>query len=386
MQKVVAAVARQVLEKLGPKAKTDVDQAAQDAESVAFAPIRMKAYGEEMDRRGFLLGSAKTGLSLGLGAASLSLIPEVRLFAQAVDDFLRGPPVKDIAPKQISKRVWLIYSPDSFPTPENRGMMANITFVVTRKGVLILDSGASVQIGEMAIRMIKTVTDKPVIGVFNSHYHGDHWLGNHAFSEANPNLPIYALEENMQRIKGMEGSLWRGLMERWTNQATMGTKIIPPNTIVKNGQVMDFGDTRLKMHFYGTAHTPCDLSVEVMEDRITHVGDIAMENRIANIDDGSYPGTFKYYEALQKNTGAQTWIPGHGNPSRGLLNDYKELMAGIWETCLQAVKDNKDLSAAKTLVLKDPRVASRAARTAGFEANIGKYTSLAYLEAEKEAF
>lgn len=91
MQKVVAAVARQVLEKLGPKAKTDVDQAAQDAESVAFAPIRMKAYGEEMDRRGFLLGSTKTGLGLGLGAASLSLIPEVRLFAQAVDDFLRGP-------------------------------------------------------------------------------------------------------------------------------------------------------------------------------------------------------------------------------------------------------------------------------------------------------
>ncbi|MFM8630798.1 MAG: MBL fold metallo-hydrolase, partial [Betaproteobacteria bacterium] len=246
----------------------------------------MKAYREEMDRRGFLLGSTKTGLSLGLGAASLSLIPEVRLFAQAVDDFLRGPPVIDIAPKQISKRVWLIYSPDSFPTPENRGMMANITFVVTQKGVSILDSGASVQIGEMAIRMIKTVTDKPVIGVFNSHYHGDHWLGNHAFSEANPNLPIYALEENMQRIKGMEGSLWRGLMERWTNQATMGTKIIPPNTIVKNGQVMDFGDTRLKMHFYGTAHTPCDLSVEVMEDRVTHVGDIAMENRIANIDDG----------------------------------------------------------------------------------------------------
>jgi len=339
-----------------------------------------------MDRRSFLQGSWKTAAGLGLGATSLSLIPEVRLFAQAVDDFLRGPPVKDIPARQISKRVWLIYSPDSFPTPENRGMMGNITFVITEKGVLILDSGASVQIGEMAIRVIKSITPKPVIGVFNSHYHGDHWLGNHAFSEAYPNLPIYALEENIQRIKGMEGNLWHGLMERWTNQATVGTKIVPPNTVVRNGQVFDFGDTKLKMHFYGTAHTPCDLSVEVVEDRVTHIGDIAMENRIANLDDGSYPGTFKYYEELQKNTGAQIWIPGHGNPSKGLLADYKELMAGIWETCLQAVKDNKDLSAAKALVLKDPRVASRAARTAGFEANIGKYTSLAYLEAEKEAF
>ncbi len=339
-----------------------------------------------MNRRGFIQRSFKTGVALSTGVAGLSLVPEVRLFAQQVDDFLRGPPVKDIKPKQVSKRVWLIYSPDSFPTPENRGMMCNITFVVTQKGVVILDSGASVQIGEMVLRMIKTVTPKPVIAVFNSHYHGDHWLANHAYADAYPGLPIYSLAENISRIKGAEGNLWRGLMERWTNQATAGTKIVPPNTEVKHGQVMDFGDTKLKMHFYGTAHTPCDLTVEVVEDRVTHIGDIAMENRIANIDDGSYPGTFKYYKELEKAAGDQLWLPGHGNPGKGLLKDYGELMAGIWEPCLQAVKDGKDLSAAKDLVMKDPRVASRAARTQGFEANIGKYTSLAFLEAEKEAF
>ncbi|WVN42096.1 MBL fold metallo-hydrolase [beta proteobacterium MWH-UniP1] len=339
-----------------------------------------------MNRRGFIQRSVNTGLALGTGVAGLSLVPEVRLFAQQVDDFLRGPPVKDIKPKQVSKRVWLIYSPDSFPTPENRGMMCNITFVVTQKGVVILDSGASVQIGEMVLRMIKTITTKPVVAVFNSHYHGDHWLANHAYADAYPGLPIYSLAENISRIKGAEGNLWRGLMERWTNQATAGTKIVPPNTEVKHGQVMDFGDTTLKMHFYGTAHTPCDLTVEVVEDRVTHVGDIAMENRIANIDDGSYPGTFKYYKELEKATGDQLWLPGHGNPGKGLLKDYGELMAGIWEPCLQAVKDGKDLSAAKDLVMKDPRVASRAKRTAGFDANIGKYTSLAFLEAEKEAF
>jgi len=37
-------------------------------------------------------------------------------------------------------------------------------------------------------------------------------------------------------------------------------------------------------------------------------------------------------------------------------------------------------------VLKDPRVAARAKTMQGFDSNIGKYTSLAYLEAEKEAF
>jgi hypothetical protein len=53
---------------------------------------------------------------------------------------------------------------------------------------------------------------------------------------------------------------------------------------------------------------------------------------------------------------------------------------------VKAVEAGQDLSAAKALVLRDPRVASRAARTAGFEANIGKYTSLAYLEAERVSF
>jgi hypothetical protein len=38
------------------------------------------------------------------------------------------------------------------------------------------------------------------------------------------------------------------------------------------------------------------------------------------------------------------------------------------------------------MVLADPRVASRAATMQGFAGNIGKYVSLAYLEAEKEAF
>jgi glyoxylase-like metal-dependent hydrolase (beta-lactamase superfamily II) len=235
--------------------------------------------------------------------------------------------------------------------------------------------------------MIRKVTDKPVVAVFNSHYHGDHWLGNHAFVKTyGDKLPIYALPHTIEQIKGAEGNLWRSLMERWTNQSTAGTKVVAPNTAVRHGQTLTFGDTTLRMHHYGKAHTPSDLCVEVVEDRVTMVGDIAMSNRIANIDDGSYPGTFKYYEALQKAAGEQLWVPGHGEARKDLLKSYGDFMAGIWDNCLQAVKDGKSESEAKAMVLKDARVASRAKTMQGFDANIGKYTSLAYLEAEKEAF
>jgi glyoxylase-like metal-dependent hydrolase (beta-lactamase superfamily II) len=175
-------------------------------------------------------------------------------------------------------------------------------------------------------------------------------------------------------------------MERWTNQSTVGTKTVAPNRVVTHGQKLKFGDLDFVMHHYGRAHTDADLSVQVVQDKVTSIGDIAMSNRIANIDDGSYLGTFKYYKALTESAGEQIWLPGHGQPAKDLLQTYGEFMAGIWEPCLQAVKDAKSEAEAKAMVLKDPRVQKRAKNMQGFDGNIGKYVSLAYLEAEKEAF
>jgi glyoxylase-like metal-dependent hydrolase (beta-lactamase superfamily II) len=332
-----------------------------------------------MKRRQLFWASAAIG-----GAA---LWPEARLLAQQAQDFVEGPPVADIPAQKLSPHVWMIYSPDGFPTPENRGMMANVIFVVTTAGVVVIDSGASLQIGQMAIRMIRKVTDKPVVAVFNSHYHGDHWLGNHAFVKTyGDKLPIYALPSTIEKLKGAEGNLWRSLMERWTNQSTLGTQVVLPNTPVQHGQAIQIGDVTLRMHHYGTAHTPSDLCVEVVQDKVTAVGDIAMTNRIANMDEGSYPGTFKYYKSLEAATGSQLWVPGHGQARPDLLKTYGEFMAGIWQPCLKAVEDGKTEAEARAAVIKDPRVSARAKSMQGFDGNIGKYVSLAYLEAEKVAF
>ncbi len=332
-----------------------------------------------MKRRQVLMATAVVG--------GMAAWPEARLLAQQTQDFIEGPPVADIPAQRLSKHVWMIYSPDGFPTPENRGMMANIIFVVTPVGVVVIDSGASLQIGQMAIRMIRQVTHQPVVAVFNTHYHGDHWLGNHAFVKTyGDKLPIYSLASTITKLKGTEGNLWRNLMERWTNQSTIGTQVVIPNTSVQHGQVIQFGDVSLRMHHYGTAHTPSDLSVEVVQDKVTAVGDIAMTNRIANMDEGSYPGTFKYYKALMAATGEQLWVPGHGRARQDLLKTYGDFMAGIWEPSLKAVEDGKSEAEARAAVMKDTRVASRAKTMDGFEGNIGKYISLAYLEAEKVAF
>ena len=330
-------------------------------------------------------------LKMGLGVAGAAscgwLAGPGSSLAQQIEDFVAGPQVADIPARQISSHVWMIYATDGFPTPENKGMMSNVTFVIAPGGVVILDSGSSLQIGQMAIRVIRKITPLPVVAVFNTHYHGDHWLGNHAFEEAfGKQLPIYALAHTQKMIQGVEGSTWRSLMERWTNQATMGTKVVVPNRLVENGQVIPIGGLSFAMHYYGTAHTEGDLCIQVIEDGVTAVGDIAMGDRIANIDEGSYPGTFAYFKAISAKASNQIWIPGHGEPARDLLKAYGEFLAGIWEPCVRAVKEGAPESTAKSWVLADPRVARRAKTMQGFAANIGKYVSLAYLEAEKSEF
>lgn len=336
-----------------------------------------------MERRHFL--RAATAFS-ALTAVEFTPWQTVSALAREVEDFVRGPVVKDHPLRQISKHVWIIFSPDGFPTPENQGMMCNITFVDTAKGLVVVDSGASVQIGEMAIRQIKKAFNKPVVAIINTHYHGDHWLGNHAYVDAyGDSLPRYAHPGTITAVQGVQGNLWRTLMEQWTNQATMGTQVMPPNQPLDHGAELKFGDVTLRIHHFGTVHTPSDLCVEVLEDKVMLIGDVAMDRRIANMDDGSYLGTLKAYDTLEK-TGSSIWLPGHGEPGAGVLQWNREMFEGIYRPCEQAVKAGLPIEQAKAMVLKDPRVASRARDTKGFETNIGKYVSLAYLEAEAASF
>lgn len=331
-----------------------------------------------------------TGAAASVAAAITVFFAGPSLLAPLVayaDEVIKGPPVKDLPIRQLSPHVWIIEAPDGFPTPENQGMMANIVMVVTSKGVVMLDTGASLQIGEMAIRQLSKVTNKPVIAIYTSHYHGDHFLGNQAFTDKyGKSIPIYAHPKTIEAVVGAEGKGWASAMERWTNLATAGTLVVPPNTPIDHGASHNYGDVTIKVHHYGRAHTTGDICMEIVEDKVTYVGDVAMDRRIANMDDGSYAGTLKTFEQLQKNTSTQIWIPGHGEPSAQLLAHYGELFSGIYESAKKAVKEGQPLETVKTLALADPRVSKWAKVTKGWDSNIGKYANLAFLEAEADDF
>ena len=61
---------------------------------------------------------------------------------------------------------------------------SNAVFLVTDEGVLLIDTLTHPRAGRDLSDRIRKVTDKPVKWVINSHFHGDHQMGNSVFKAA----------------------------------------------------------------------------------------------------------------------------------------------------------------------------------------------------------
>ena len=106
------------------------------------------------------------------GIAILALIATFLFSPLSLAD--KGPALKDYPAEQVTENVYVIHGPLGMPNPENQGFMNNPAFVITNDGIVIIDPGSSVQTGEMLLRVMAKISDKPVIAVFNTHIHGDH--------------------------------------------------------------------------------------------------------------------------------------------------------------------------------------------------------------------
>lgn len=331
-----------------------------------------------MKRRDLL----KSALGLTAGLAGFSAMKPL----YAADDWeVKGPEMPNVPITKVTDRCYYFLAQDGEPSPNNQGFFSNPGFIVTSEGVVVMDTGGSVQIGEMLIRQIKTVTDKPVVKVINSHIHGDHWLGNQAFVEAYPNVEIYAHPNVMKQVKDGAGEFWVGFMSRNTNNATAGTAVTPPTKPLEGGETIKVGDTTLKIHYFGKVHSDSDIAVEVVEEKIMFIGDMAMR-RVANMADGSYVGSIKAMEALA-NMDIKTYIPGHGlHDGVAFINEQKEFFETIYNKVGQYYDDGLSDFEIKPKIEAEPFMQKVASKWPGYEHTIGRFISIAYQEFEMNLF
>ncbi len=226
----------------------------------------------------------------------------------------KAPPIeRDYPLTKITDRVYVIEGPNQTPNRENQGFSNNPGFVLVRGGVVVIDPGASVQVGEMVLKKIATVTRDPVIAVFDTNLDGDHWLGNQAIKAAYPKAVIYAHPNMIEAVKAGAGENWVKKVDRATHGASRGTTAVTPDLGLDNDDALRLHGMTFRILHNERAHADSDILIEVVQEGVIFLGDVVMNKRIDvdSPEQESITGQIAAIDAALK-TKAVHFIPGHG--------------------------------------------------------------------------
>lgn len=283
--------------------------------------------------------------------------------------------------KKIAEHTWVIIGPTGQPSIENMGFMNNPAFTITDKSVIVFDPGSSVHVGRALVAKIRKQTDKPISHIFNSHVHGDHWLGNHGIQEAFPDVKIYAHPQMIEEAKAGEAESWIDIMKTATEGATDGTKAVIASIALKDGEEVKVANITVKSHLSVVAHTKTDAMFEILQDKVFITGDNAFNSRMPRLDDGSFVGNMKAMDtglALD----IAVIIPGHGEiGGKELLSDFKNFLNIIYSNSKILLDDDMESFEMKPIITKK---LAKFKNWDNFDGAIGKLISIAVLEAESE--
>ena len=222
--------------------------------------------------------------------------------------------IKELKLTKMSDTVYVVHGMQSMPDKNNKGFISNSGIVVSEDGVVIIDTGGSLQVGEMVLEKIREVTDKPVIAVFNTHLHGDHWFGNAAVRKAYPDAKIYAHERAIERLSEGEAEQWLDIFTQATDDSIKGTTIVLPDHALKGGESLKLAGNTYNIHHTGHAHTDNDIMIEYPGDKTLFAGDIVIYGNVvsaARPEDFSAKGQIAAVEHALS-LPVDLYVPGHG--------------------------------------------------------------------------
>ncbi len=193
----------------------------------------------------------------------------------------QGQPRQPLTMEKVSENMYVII-----------GNGGNVAVLPTSEGVVIVDDKFAQDAPEIVAK-VKTVSDKPIRYVLNTHQHGDHTGGNEAMLAANAEILI---QKNARA--GMVTNKQPGL---------------PRITFGDEAQLF-LGGKEVQAHYLGRGHTAGDAVMYFPGERVLHTGDLFVNGGAPFIDSAN-GGSIKEWDqtiakALQYDF--DTVIPGHG--------------------------------------------------------------------------
>jgi len=273
-------------------------------------------------RRAFALGVIMTlgGLSMAVAAFQA---PSTAL-AQAVLDVTTIEKVKE--------NLYVITG--SSPVPRETFSGGNTGVFITDRGVVVVDTKLA-NWGPTILERIKTVTDKPVVTVINTHSHGDHTGSNEFFGASVESVVQANTLANMARMDAFKGDQARFLPKRtYTDQLTLGA-----------------GKDQIDLYHFGAGHTDGDTFVVYTALRTMQAGDMFPWKDAPFIDRSNggsgraWPGTLKKLLDSVKNV--DTVIGGH-QPVAGWQDVavFQQFLAELYAQTTAAHKAGKTVDQA----------------------------------------
>jgi cyclase len=179
------------------------------------------------------------------------------------------------------------------------GAGGNTAVYVAANGVVLVDT-KNPNNGQGILDQVKTVTDKPVTHIINTHTHGDH-TGSNPFFPANVEIVTHAnTKVNMERMDAFKDP---------------ANKHALPDRTYKDRLTVLSGKDAIDLYYFGPAHTNGDTFVVFRNTRAMHTGD-AFANKgqpFIDADNGgngiAYPDTLAKAAATVKNV--DQIITGH---------------------------------------------------------------------------
>ncbi len=187
---------------------------------------------------------------------------------------------------------------------------ANAGVIIGKDGVVVVDSLTSAKEAQRFIRDIRSVTDKPIKYVVNTHHHLDHSLGNSEFVK----LGAAVIGQENCRIeaqKDADSIIKRALNYGFTAEALEGTTVVLPTLTFTDRMSIDLGDRTVEMIYPGPSHTNGSALVLVPGVKVLFAGDMLFTNFHPNIRDADVDSWIKALDKIAA-IDVQKIIPGHG--------------------------------------------------------------------------
>jgi len=166
--------------------------------------------------------------------------------------------------------------PDLYAYISDNDSSANSTFLVSDRGILVVDTGLNAQEGRKLLAEIRKISPAPVRWIVNTHYHPDHRGGN---SVVGPDAVIISTDETRAAVLRTDKEQASKSDQRpgyQLNEVFLGHKTL----------TLFVGEHEVRVYHPGPAHTRGDAVVYFPDERAVSTGDLFLTNSCPAMDDG----------------------------------------------------------------------------------------------------